>query len=145
MPALIHSEMSEALKTDKKYRYCELDNENWMIHGVTLREYLQCDDIRLLSVFEMSIKTLSRMSLHIPKRAEEHCIGCLKYLMHNLMVEHFNQVGDENHLYSRQGSGLFYLCAIHLLMQPIRGRLLLSNTIGRNYNISKTLIVKTMV
>lgn len=55
--ALIHSEVSEALEADRKGKYCDLDNENWVIDGQSLRDDLSTlDDIQYKAIFEMSIK-----------------------------------------------------------------------------------------
>jgi NTP pyrophosphatase (non-canonical NTP hydrolase) len=57
MLALIHSEVSEALEADRKDKYCDLDNENWIIDGKTLRsDLLVEDDLNFSTVFEMSTK-----------------------------------------------------------------------------------------
>lgn len=57
MLCLIHSEVTEALECDRKYRYCELDNENWNVIGSTLREDLEgFDDLQFKKLFEMSVK-----------------------------------------------------------------------------------------
>lgn len=57
MLCLIHSEVSEALEADREDKYCELDNENWLIDGKTLRDDLSKEDeVDFINVFKVSIK-----------------------------------------------------------------------------------------
>ncbi len=57
MLALIHSEVSEALESDRKGKYCELDNENWTIDGKTLRGDIENEEgLNYETLFKMSVK-----------------------------------------------------------------------------------------
>lgn len=57
MLCLVHSEVSEALEADRKTKYCELNNENWMIDGRTLKEDLNViDNVSFIQTFEMAVK-----------------------------------------------------------------------------------------
>lgn len=57
MIALIHSEVSEALEADRIDKYCDIDNENHIIDGKTLRDdLLAIDDVHFITCFEMFVK-----------------------------------------------------------------------------------------
>ena len=54
---LITSEVVEALEADRKGKFCEVDNENWVIDGNTLREDIETEDIaQFISIFERCVK-----------------------------------------------------------------------------------------
>lgn len=55
--ALIHSEVSEALEADRRWRYCDIDNPNYNVDGLGLRKASEVvNDEKFVDIFKTYIK-----------------------------------------------------------------------------------------